>query len=477
MPHVRLPLTFAQRSSIVAIVALAAGCQSYTPAPLNLVAHEESVQQRVDQFEPIDAFVHRLQADGQHLELIFDPTDGISLAEGEVLALFYNADLRLARIEAGAARAQADTAGLWEDPVFGFDVADVLSPDGQPFEWGVGLSLTLPISGRLDIERDLADAQWASQVRTLINAEWTIRADVRRAWAQWSAALERHAVEEQTLRGMVKLDGIVASMLEMESVNRVERRLFAIALSGREADVIEARLAVLHTREALLELMGLPASAAPLLQHAIPTEVSTVESDITQRLIESNTALAVHFAAYDVAEQALRLEIRKQYPDIVIGPGYSTQFNDHRVMFGISVPISVLNANRAGIAKARSDRGLARAAAETTFTALTRQLSTAMDTLEIARHRVGHHEATIVPMMQAQRRDLDRLAELGEIDVFVLLETLERDAKARAHVIELRLARSLADTDVWLLLGPDAPLPPAPVITGPVELSSTEGDA
>ena len=65
----------------------------------------------------------------------------------------------------------------------------------------------------------------------------------------------------------------------------------------------------------------------------------------TARLIESNTRLAVDISAYRVAEDTLRLEVRKQFPDIVVGGGYGTEFNDSRAMFGVSVPIPVFNAN------------------------------------------------------------------------------------------------------------------------------------
>ena len=46
--------------------------------------------------------------------------------------------------------------------------------------------------------------------------------------------------------------------------------------------------------------------------------------------------LAILFSEYQIAEETLRLEIKKQYPDIVIGSGYGSEFNDHRVLFGLT---------------------------------------------------------------------------------------------------------------------------------------------
>jgi len=102
---------------------LLASCQSYEPAPLDIGGYRIALDGRVIDTEPITAFALRLRTAGEDVPERFDPSDGISYAEGEVLALFYNPDLRIARLKAGVAMATRDTAGLWEDPVFGFDGA------------------------------------------------------------------------------------------------------------------------------------------------------------------------------------------------------------------------------------------------------------------------------------------------------------------------------------------------------------------
>ena len=65
----------------------------------------------------VEAFANRLALD-HGVPVAFNISDGISPAEGEVIALFYNPELRIARLEAGVALANFETAGLWEDPNF-----------------------------------------------------------------------------------------------------------------------------------------------------------------------------------------------------------------------------------------------------------------------------------------------------------------------------------------------------------------------
>ena len=95
-------------------VCLPAGCQTYTPAPLDLPAFHDTLEDRPEAFEALEHFIARLRGQGVNVPLNFDVSDGLSPAEGEVLALFYNPDLRLTRLEAGVALANWDNAGLWE---------------------------------------------------------------------------------------------------------------------------------------------------------------------------------------------------------------------------------------------------------------------------------------------------------------------------------------------------------------------------
>jgi len=451
-------------AAVSAAACLLQACQTYEPRPLDMPGYRDAFDSRTVSFKPIEDFIDRLHDNPAAAPLAFDASDGLSPAEGEVVALFYNPELRITRLEAGVALATRDNAGLWEDPVFGFDGADILSPSGQPFEWGVGISLTIPVSGRLDVERARANAAWDAKIREVIDAEWRTRANVRRAWARWTAATERTVLIETTIEQLLDLDRTVSHLAKMGELNRVQRRLFSIEIASQDALLTESQLDLIETTTDLLGILGMPPSAAGLLRPTFPTTAIAAPESRTVRLIESNTSLAVHFADYRVAEETLRLEIQKQFPDIVIGPGYGTEFNDHRVMFGISVPLPIINANRAAIAEAEAQREVARATAETTFAELDRRLAAAMQSLSLARHQRTSFEARIVPLLNDQMHDLHRIAKLGEIDLFVMLETTTRQLQVRTRLLALKTAEVHAATAAAQLLGPDHSTPPAPVI-------------
>lgn len=447
--------------STIALIALA-GCQSYERVPLELAEHRAALDARLTATESISDFVQRLSEADNQVPKRFDPNDGLSPAEGEVLALFYNPDLRLARANAGIALATFETAGLWEDPQFSFDGAEILSPAG-PFEYGLTLSLMIPISGRLGVEKDRAGAAYEAELRRIVEAEWGTRAAVRSAWASWSAASERLNLLLDVIGQVERISTITDRLERAGELTRVEARLLRAELIESRTDLAAAVLAEASARINLLGLMGLPPESPVELLPAFPAAPITEMDNPIDRLIEANTNLAVRRAEYQVAEESLRLEVRKQYPDITIGTGYGSEDSDDRLLLGVSIPIPILNANRAGIAEAKARREVARASAETTFERLTRELAIARSAYDASRMQRDAFERDLVPMLDEQASEVEQLIDLGEVNTLLLLETVTRRFEAKSRLLDLRLAETDAAIEITRLLGPDEPESPVPV--------------
>jgi outer membrane protein TolC len=439
-----------------------AGCQSYERAPLDLPAHRAALGRRALDIEPLEAFAARLDAAGAEVPEALSFADGLTPAEGEVVALFYNPDLRISRLEADVALADLEHAGLWEDPVFGFDGAELLSPSG-PFEYGLTLRLTIPISGRLAVAVDRAGAEHEAGLRAVVDREWVTRAAVRVAWARWTIAAERARVTRELIDELALVADLTGSLQRAGELSRADARVFSVALAGRRADLIGLESAEAEQRAELLFLLGLPPDAGvELVPGFAPLTLPELEADLERRLIEGSTALAVRRAEYRVAEETLRLEVQKQYPDIEIGGGYGSE-DDDRLLLGVSVPVPVLNANRAGIAEARAQRELARAVAETTYERLSHELALALIRYREATGRRAELEQRSVEQATEQLAELQRLAELGEVDTLLLLESLGSLFDARMRTLELRLAEHESAVRLVALVGPAEAPPPAPV--------------
>jgi outer membrane protein TolC len=448
----------------------AAGCQQYERHPLDLAAHRAALDRRLDEVDRLEDFARRLTELGASAPAVLSFEDGITSAEGEVAGLFYNADLRRARLEAGVALASYETAGLWEDPVFGFDGAEIWSPS-SPFELGLMVNLTIPVSGRLEVEKERAGAAYETELRRIVDAEWAMRFRVRGAWAAWTVEEERVRLLRDVVARMEPVAAISGRLEAVGELSRTEARLLRIELAKSRAALSGAELAAHAARIELLGLMGFSPDAPAELVPGLPAAEPAPDGDAVDRLIASSTELAVRRAEYRVAEETVRLEIRKQFPDITIGTGYGNE-GDQRLLLGVAIPIPILNANRAAIAEARARREVARASAEITLERLTRELAAARARLAAAGAQREQYESVIVPMLAEQWEEIVRIADLGEVRTLLLIETITESFDASARLLDLRLAELRAGLSIARLLGPDTAADPAPVTPTPEQPSS-----
>lgn len=435
------------------------GCQSYERRPLDPAGHRAAFLARTPESPEVQAFAARLAA-GAPGELEFDPADGVSCHEAEVIALVFNADLRLGRLRAGVTRATAENAGLWEDPTIGVDLTRIIESTPEPWKLFATVGITLPLSGRLEIEKQLAGVEHAAELARVAQLEWSVRMSVRRAWSEWAALDAQLGATRDFLSRLDQILSIVGAMEQAGEMARTEARLFRIerATKAAELAMLESR-----TRQAdlrLRQLMGLSPDAPVRLESrgvgtARTGSIGGVSDERDRAMLERfSPAMVVAAADYEAAERALELEVRRQYPDLHIGPGYGREDGQNQVLLGLSVPIPILNANRQRIAEARARRDASQAAAEAALEQVLSGVRAAEVRLDAAGRLREALEVEIVPLVDAQYADARQMARLGEVNTLVLLESLKRQHEAKIGLIEARRDEALAVIDLEELLGP-----------------------
>ncbi|HBS28413.1 MAG TPA: hypothetical protein DEB06_02945 [Phycisphaerales bacterium] len=444
-----------------ALVGAPIGCRSYEARPLDLRASRDEWLSR----SPGDRTVRDLAASLAAQEGVppgeFDADDGLSLAEGEVVALVFNPDLRLARLQARVTRAEADHAGLWADPVFGVDMERIVSgAGGEPWVVGAALGFTLPVSGRLESEKARAGAAAHSALVRIVALEWATRAALRTLWIDWSAA----GLRAEATAGFVERLREMAELADRQeragSITRVEARLLAVALAAGEAELIAARGRESERRLQILALLGLAPDVSFVMLPAVVVAPRVRDAAELRAQMEVNSPeLNAVRSEYAVAEESLRTEVRKQFPDITIGPGYAADQGDDRVLLGISLPVPLWNRNRQGVAVAEAEREVARAKFSSTYEHLAARLAAALKRYETGRDQRAAIEGAVVPMADEQLAEVSRIAALGRIDPLLLLGALSAQHDARLRLIEARAAESIGAVRLDELIGPAAPPP------------------
>lgn len=458
-------LRFSTRHATVAIAACAAlcGCAHYERRPLDIGATRASWLARSASDAPVSAFAASLQGFGASggQKGWFDPSDGLNLAEAEAVAMVYNPDLRQARLELGVTRATAAFAGLWQDPVLGVDLERIISGTNGANPWIAGstLGITLPISGRLGLEKKRAGAEVAAELERLAAKEWATRSALRELWIEWSAARVREELANETASHLSEIATLAQEQEKAGSITRVEASFFQVELLGRRADIMFAQGRVAELQLQLRAMLGLSPVGGEAMVPSLTftprvTDGLGVEEAARTSIDVNNPELRAVRAAYEVAEQSLRVEIRSQYPDLTIGPGYGTDQGDNRVLLSLSMPVGLWNRNQRGVAEAIAQRDAAQGRFEITYEQLSMKLALALARYQSGRAQRQLIELQVVPLADAQQADVGAFAALGRIEPLLLLESLKARFSAKMRLVDAVVAESLGAVRIDELLGP-----------------------
>lgn len=361
-----------------------------------------------------------------------------TVADAERLALFANPEINAKRLKAQRGAAEAKAAGWWEDPSLDIDLQRIVQSSSHPFLMGSSLAFTIPLSGVPGLEAEAARAYAEADALDVLSAEQDLRADVRAALVKWSATERRAA----TLRGTVedpRIRRAESTATRLGEIGEVDETDVSAMRRRRHGRVHALRRAEQDAEEARLRFCSL-LGVLPTADVAPPPDVwQTNGLDFVRAPVPSPDALVGHvkvraaLARLGGTEKALHAEIRRQYPDLTLGPGYSREEGQDRagLVAGISLPL--WNRNRAGIAAAESERDIARQTALDVWRGLVCDVDAAV--------RLLHHRARHDVPEGLSTDGAERLYAAGELTDIAYLAL--RDEILDAQLAEIDWRESL----------------------------------
>jgi outer membrane protein, heavy metal efflux system len=433
-------------TAMAAVVALA-GCVHYSPRPLPTNEIATNFSQR--------------RLDDPHLRVALDA--GLPARAGEwprqqwdradllLAMLYFNDTVREGRATLHVATAGQRTARERPNPTVallaeyaneGNQLTEYASQHGGAPLWLWGLTPDIPL--------DVGTKRTARIAVADLTAEQARYDFMEVLWKERSAL--RHAVldvlmteREATLLERVHSDR--EAQLEM-----AQRRLDAGAASHGDLDRLvsdavadeqrlhEARRRLSAARSALAATIGVPAAGVSSL--ALKWDRLDQPGDVDQSLIANwrDEALLmrsdVHsaVAGYSVAEEALRLEVAKQYPQVHIGPAYTWDHGVHRLQFNLSMELPILNQHGGAIGEAEARREQAGARLEATVATAYEQGEEAIKQWHLALERVADARGPVYEAAQHIFEATQRQFEAGNSD--------------RTELVAARVARSLAELQI-----------------------------
>jgi len=148
---------------------------------------------------------------------------------------------------------------------------------------------------------------------------------------------------------------------------------------------------------------------------------------------------------YAASEQALKLAIARQYPNLQLGPGYQWDQGAHRWSIGLSLNLPVFNQNQGHIAQARAKREQAADRFRALQAKIANQLKSAMAGYRASRHKlaVAQHLLQASKKRLASARASHQAGEIGRVNLL----------RTRLVAVSNRLSVIKAQTQAMQALG------------------------
>lgn len=387
------------------------------------------------------------------------------------IALRQHPDLAVARARRGLADAVLIDAGLWPNPELSLAVRG-----GSP---GVTADLDLLAvllrPGERAARRAAAEAGQREALADVAQAEWRVVAEVRRTRIEIIAAEARQRAAQET----ATLTRAAAEALHrrhgLGDATELDVATARADAAAADRTLREAGASLAAHERTLCRLLGLPTTVAIPLQErgqplAMVDETGVVPADPATAALTGRWDLAGAHAAYDRAEQELRLAISKQYPALRIGPSASRDGEGTTIGGALALELPIFDRNQGGIRAAQATRDEARARYQAILQDALGQVADAAADLRQAAAEVAAIDADLMP---AARRALDladravQAREMGLIDHLTVRRVWLDAQRARLDAVAaMHRARIALDTALGRGAAPLA-RPDHPVVTTP----------
>ena len=420
------------RVALFAPACLLAGCASYEAVALDpgeILAGLE----RIELPGPREA--DRLPAG-------FEVADGLSAAEAAALAVTLQPELRALRAEAGVAAAELVEAGLLPDPDLSWDAMDwIIGGTRDDALSGLGLMFPLPRPGEIAAQEGVARARIEELRWRILEQEWRLQRDVHMAFLTVEGVFEQIALSRSMEETAAQTHDFFARARAAGAATALQENLARIELEEIRMETRTRELELELVRQDLNRLIGLPPDARYALQTAGnpfgPQGPAASSDDLTAHGVERRPDLKALLAGYAQAEEALRLEVARQWPTLALGTGIE-----------IVLPIfSRLNAPAIATAEARRARlGLE---VEAAIHRMRSELHAAVARFDAARAQADSFRRDIQPQLEESLRLTRQALERGEVTPVEILSSQRQVLNARRRDLEVRidlaLARSVVD--------------------------------
>ncbi len=369
-----------------------AACAVYSPSPVDL-------QQNTAEWQQLSA-------------RLCEGADPMSLEKLHEIGLLLNPELNQARLSYARSTAVAEFAGLWEDPSISAEVKQVREADVT--NRGIGLGITLPVTGLPALAEKVAECYKQADYLSMQAKEraYLVKLDTLRFETMAThAKLHLMQARVQQLADEQKNAARLHDLGEMEFA---DFQVICRRLNDGQKELQEMEQLHLGQHLELVKLLGLhPDMREVEMDGHIPGSIPAAVAAPSQEKLLQHPALKAAMANHDTSEAELQREIRKQYPELELGPGFEHEDGNSKVGIGVGVRLPLWNRNRQGIAEARAERNIKEYDAVQTWRELVQQSVALADMQELLLKHCRAEQERVSRLSEAEKRQ-EELYAIGE---------------------------------------------------------------
>jgi len=354
-------------------------------------------------------------------------------------ALFFNPSLDIARAQWRSAEAAKLTAAEMRLPTIGGQYAKSNNASEEISPHAYGLSIEIPIETANKRNIRIESAQHLSEAAKLriAQAAWQLRNDVAKTFNEYQANRQQIKLlsKEQSYRQDVV--AIYQKRIDLGESSSIELSKAKLQLQTLNTELESKQRNHLVLLSGLANSLGLPLAQVEQMQIADTADAKMLTTpapaDLQTSALLNRLDIRIALERYAVAEAKLKLEIAKQYPDIVISPGYAYEFGDKIWSLGLSSLMTILTKNKLAIAEATQLREVEARQFEALQTNVIAEVNVANARLTQAVQLLDNQK-NLYQQQQANTRRMDSRLRAGEIDRLELSYAKLEEVLAEQHI-------------------------------------------
>ncbi len=370
------------------------------------------------------------------------PIQQWGLEELTYCALFFHPSLDVARTQLRAAQFAETATAVRAQPTINGNIAHSDDPDPNKKPFAFGLSIDIPIETANKRNIRIENAQHLSQIAKLEIAQtaWQLRNNIAQTLSEYHFnEAQLHLLTEEELRRQ-EIANMFQKRVSVGAASNIELSNAKLQLQTVSSALNSTQQNKLVLLSKLASNIGLPLAKVetmPLTKDSLrqlPTISNTdLHSYLQTSALLNRIDIRIALERYSVAEAKLKLEIAKQYPDIVISSGAAYEFGDNIWSLGLSGLLTLLNKNKLAIAEATQLREVEAAQFEALQTKVMMDANIANVQVNQAKHDLENQKNALL-QQQLNTQRMQRKLAAGEIDRLELAYAKLEDVNAEKNV-------------------------------------------